>query len=154
MKIIVTIISSNFNYKSAVISFFYKSQPVSKCVWPGNKKYFIFVYSESRSSSKICRIQYTLIKKFSYMFFLFRFPEYSDMNIRNYNTKTHSTHSLTYLLTLTLTYRAIKPRMFYLTGSDKKICDIALTLLLMVVWLFLDFKPSYVPYMKKKDRAV
>ena len=88
------------------------------------------------------------------MFFLFRFPEYSDMSIRNYNTKTHFTHSLTYLLTLTLTYRAIKPRMFYLTGSNKKICDIALTLLLMVVWLFLDFKPSYVPYMKKKDRAV
>ena len=30
-----------------------------------------FVYSESRSTSKPCRIQWSFIKKFSYMLFLF-----------------------------------------------------------------------------------
>ena len=46
--------------------------------WSGNKKYLFFVYSKSCSTLKLCQIQQTFIKKFSYMLFLF---VYSSMLI-------------------------------------------------------------------------
>ena len=70
--------SYRFSYGFAFILLFslsYKPKTrirFSATWWSGNKKYFcFFAYSELCFTLKPCRIQYTFVKEFSYMLFLF-----------------------------------------------------------------------------------
>ena len=77
MKIIVTIIPTDLVTNmllSSLCPFLQtknKNLVFSKLVVWEQEIFLFFVYSESRSTSKPCRIQQTFIKEFSYMLFLF-----------------------------------------------------------------------------------
>ena len=76
MKIILIIIPTSLVTK-LLLSLFCpfvetkkQDQIFSKLVIWQREIFLFFVYSESSSTSKICRIQYTFIKRFCYMLFL------------------------------------------------------------------------------------
>ena len=62
MKIVVTIVIKELITNSLLSSFVFAGKPktrirFSASWWSSNKKYLFFVYSESHSTSKSCRIQ-------------------------------------------------------------------------------------------------
>ena len=76
LKIILTLIATNL-VKNSFLSLFCpfikninKNQVFSKLVVLQQEIVLLFVYNESCSTSKVCRIQYTFIKGFSYMLLL------------------------------------------------------------------------------------
>ena len=85
MKIIVIVIPTNIYTQICFfilillsIAFKDNNQIFSRLVvWLGEIN-LLFVYSESRSNSKVCRIQWTFIKKFFNMLILFLLEFHAD----------------------------------------------------------------------------